>query len=100
ESGEKLSPIGFRGKMPRVGMQAGLRNHLFVSYSHKDRSWLDQLLTMLDPAVRNRSVAIRADTRIPQGGTARRDRERSRRGERGPSPDQRALSRVALYHRA
>ncbi len=44
-----------------------VREHVFISYSHKDRKWLDELLTMLSPRVRTEMIKIWADTEIEPG---------------------------------
>ena len=42
------------------------RDQVFISYSHKDRKWLDRLQTMLRPLVRNK-LAVWDDTKIAAG---------------------------------
>ena len=44
-----------------------LRQHVFVSYSHQDRKWLDQLQTHLAPLIRNREISVWVDTQIEPG---------------------------------
>jgi hypothetical protein len=51
--------------MPQAG--AAFRKGVFVSYSHKDEKWLKMLQTFLAPLVRNESVDLWDDTRIPPG---------------------------------
>jgi hypothetical protein len=41
--------------------------HVFISYSHKDKRWLDELLTMLSPLIRRDRIKIWADTQIEAG---------------------------------
>lgn len=45
------------------------RNQVFISYSHKDRKWLEYLLKMLKPGLRNRAAEplIWDDTNIASG---------------------------------
>ena len=47
--------------------KAGLRDAIFVSYSHYDRKWLEQLQKHLSPLLRNEEVILWADTRIEPG---------------------------------
>src|SRR6516162_3615378 len=51
--------------MPQAG--PAFRKGVFVSYSHKDEKWLKMLQTFLAPLVRNESVDLWDDTRIPPG---------------------------------
>ncbi|HSE58515.1 MAG TPA: toll/interleukin-1 receptor domain-containing protein, partial [Nitrospiraceae bacterium] len=48
-------------------MPASPRDLTFISYSHKDKVWLDRLLDTLKPLVRKGSVALWADTQIRPG---------------------------------
>ena len=43
------------------------RTDVFISYSHKDKKWLDQLHTMLSPLVRMGALTIWDDTQIKGG---------------------------------
>jgi hypothetical protein len=43
------------------------RDNVFVSYSHKDKKWLEKLQTMLKPMVRNDSISVWDDTKIKAG---------------------------------
>lgn len=43
------------------------RSGIFVSYSHKDRKWLDELKTMLSPLLRDGSLKLWDDTLIKTG---------------------------------
>jgi hypothetical protein len=45
------------------------RNGVFISYSHKDKLWLEKLQTILMPLVRNETIALWDDTKIPVGAT-------------------------------
>jgi hypothetical protein len=44
------------------------RDQVFISYSRKDRVWLDRLQTMLKPLVRNGAISVWAETSIRPGG--------------------------------
>jgi len=44
-----------------------VRDQIFISYSHKDRQWLDKLLTMLKPLQRQGFIKIWSDTLIRPG---------------------------------
>ncbi len=44
-----------------------MRDQVFISYSHKDSSWLERLQTMLKPLVRKNSISIWDDTKIKAG---------------------------------
>lgn len=44
-----------------------LRKHVFVSYSHKDREWLDRLKVHLTPFLRGEALYLWDDTRIRPG---------------------------------
>ena len=48
-------------------MPASPRDLTFISYSHKDKVWLDKLLDTLKPLVRKGSVTVWADTQIRPG---------------------------------
>lgn len=43
------------------------RDQVFISYSHKDKKWLERLRVMLKPLVRNGSVNVWDDTNIQPG---------------------------------
>ncbi len=51
-----------------------LKNGIFISYSHKDKKWVDQLMIHLKPLIRNEQIHLRVwnDTQI-QPGTRWRD---------------------------
>lgn len=44
-----------------------VRNQVFISYSRKDRIWLDRLQTMLKPLVRSGAISVWAGTSIQPG---------------------------------
>ena len=43
------------------------RDQIFVSYSHRDRKWLDELMMTLAPLIRKRSITVWDDTKIDAG---------------------------------
>ena len=43
------------------------RNQVFISYSHKDKIWLEKLQTMLKPLMRKRTISVWDDTQIKAG---------------------------------
>lgn len=43
------------------------RTHIFISYSHEDREWLEQLERMLRPLVRTQTIEVWSDERISPG---------------------------------
>jgi internalin A len=50
-----------------------VRDHIFISYSRKDKKWLEKLLTMLMPLVRREMIKIWADTQIKPGANWREE---------------------------
>ncbi len=46
-----------------------LRKHVFISYSHHDREWLEKLKVQLTPYLRGEGIHLWDDTKI-QPGTA------------------------------
>ena len=51
------------------------RDKVFISYSHKDKKWLERLQTMLKPLVRKEAITIWADTQIQAGSKWREEIE-------------------------
>lgn len=45
------------------------RNGVFISYSHRDKEWLEKLQIVLKPFTRNESIELWDDTRIPVGAS-------------------------------
>lgn len=43
------------------------REQVFISYSHRDNRWLEDLQTMLKPLVRKQSISVWDDTKIKAG---------------------------------
>lgn len=43
------------------------REQVFISYSHKDKVWLDKLQTMLEPMIRKQTIFVWDDTKIQAG---------------------------------
>lgn len=48
-------------------MPSRVREHIFISYSHKDKRWLEKLQTMLTPLVRKEMIKTWTDTQIEPG---------------------------------
>jgi formylglycine-generating enzyme required for sulfatase activity/energy-coupling factor transporter ATP-binding protein EcfA2 len=44
-----------------------MRNQIFISYSHKDKKWLEMLNTSLKPLVRGKKISVWDDTKIKPG---------------------------------
>ena len=51
-------------------------NRVFISYSHKDRHYLEALRTHLAPYIRNKTIEVWDDTQIPPGAQWRDEIER------------------------
>jgi len=52
------------------------RDQVFISYSHKDKDWLDRLQIMLKPLVRNGAVSVWAETTLQPGVQWREELEK------------------------
>jgi hypothetical protein len=58
---------------PTSGRLLQQRTGLFISYSHKDKRWLDELNTMLKPLVRRHTIDVWDDTRLEPGTNWRKE---------------------------
>lgn len=56
-------------QMNGVSGSSTQKDLVFISYSHKDATWLDELQTMLKPLVRNQALSVWDDTKIGAGQT-------------------------------
>jgi WD40 repeat protein len=54
-------------------MRDSIRDLVFISYSHRDRIWLDRILTFLKPLVREENLSIWSDALIEPGDRWRRE---------------------------
>jgi hypothetical protein len=53
------------------------RDQVFISYSHKDKAWLEKLQTMLKPLVRKNSISVWEDTKIKPGSLWKEEIQRA-----------------------
>ena len=53
------------------------RDQVFISYSRKDKKWLERLQTHLRPRIRNGKVDVWSDDRIQAGDEWRKEIERA-----------------------
>jgi hypothetical protein len=44
-----------------------LRDQIFISYSHKDRKWVDRLLIVLRPSITSKNLSVWDDSKISTG---------------------------------
>lgn len=54
-------------------MATARRDQIFISYSHKDKKWLERLQTHLKPCVRGQTIKVWDDTHIEPGKEWRRE---------------------------
>lgn len=67
--------INFNEKPPRAAgkrQRSKRKDRIFISYSHKDKQWLQKIQTMLKPAAR-RGIVLWDDTRIAPGSKWRQE---------------------------
>jgi hypothetical protein len=57
------------------GLTTELRNKVFVSYSRKDKAWLERIRTALKPYIRNKVMDVWADDQIASGAKWRAEIE-------------------------
>lgn len=62
ESGRNYSGISALQSQP-----TSVRKHIFISYSHLDQKWLEEIQRHLTPLFRGREALVWADTRIEPG---------------------------------
>jgi hypothetical protein len=58
---------------PTSGRSPQQRRDVFISYSHEDKKWLDELNTMLQPLVRTGRITTWDDTKIRGGAKWRKE---------------------------
>ena len=60
-----------------ANMPEQIRDQVFISYSHKDKKWLERLRTTLMPLLRQGTVSVWADTEILTGAKWRDEIQRA-----------------------
>jgi hypothetical protein len=60
-----LRPSSTQGEV--AGVSPAARDCVFISYSHKDKAWLESLRTLLKPLMRQNALSLWADTDIQPG---------------------------------
>ena len=63
----------YRRAMQGYAMSTQERTQVFISYSHEDGTWWDELRTMLSPLIRNQTITIWDDTQIKAGSKWREE---------------------------
>ena len=62
------SKVAEEARALRTVLTAQAREHVFISYCHKDKKWLDRLQIMLKPLVRQGMIKTWSDSQIEPGG--------------------------------
>jgi 8-oxo-dGTP pyrophosphatase MutT (NUDIX family) len=57
----------YLGMPPAVPRPSKVRDHVFISYCHRDKRWLDGLMLHLEPHLRDDSYSVWVDTMIDPG---------------------------------
>jgi hypothetical protein len=65
--GSGSSPAQGRKVAQAVPSAAGVRDKVFISYSHADKKFLDELQTHLKPLIRKKRISIWSDEQIEPG---------------------------------
>ena len=64
---ERGSGGSYAATLQKVSDKSKAQRGVFVSYSHKDKKWLERLQTHLRPLIREGAIAVWADTDIGSG---------------------------------
>jgi len=67
--------VQYKFQDPRV--PGSVRNQVFISYSHKDKPWLDRLQTLLKPLVRSGAISVWTQAVIQPGAKWREELQRA-----------------------
>jgi predicted MPP superfamily phosphohydrolase len=77
--GRRLAAPEFKKVLPPLYSEPtdpgppAVRDQVFVSYSHEDGKWLNQLQIMLTPLLRNKTISLWDDTKIRAGAKWREE---------------------------
>ncbi len=77
KSSAKPAPKPAPKPVRRVAARALARTAVFISYSHKDKKWLDRVKVHLDPLERNHGVTIWQDSKLRGGDRWRAEIDRA-----------------------